>query len=120
MKTKLFLAAFIVLIGTTAFAKTSDSARVVIISQMNPDIFKVIYEGEKIGTVRMTILNENREIVFAETTKNVNGFMRKVNFAGMVPGEYTIEIADGNGKQFQKVVYGTETLTKNVRVSKTA
>ncbi len=120
MKANLFVTALIVLIGATANAKNPDSSRVAVISQKNADTFKVIYEGEKPGDVRMTILNENKEIVFAETTKNVNGFMRNVNFAGMNPGVYTFEITDGNGKQVQKVAYATETFTKSVRVSRTA
>lgn len=120
MKTNFFLAALIVLIGTTAFAKSPDSSRVAVIGQKNTDTFKVIYEGEKIGNVKMTILNDNQEIVFAETTRNVAGFIRSVNFAGMEPGEYTIEIADGSGKQIQKVMYATETSVKNVRISKIA
>lgn len=120
MKANLFVTALIVLISATADAKSPDSSRVAVISQKNTGTFKVIYEGEKPGDVRMTILNENKEIVFAETTKNVNGFMRNVNFAGMNPGEYTFEITDGSGKQIQKVVYATETFPKSVRVSRTA
>ena len=119
MKTKLFLAALIVLIGTTAFAKDPGS-RLAVINQRNPSIFKVIYEGEKTGNVRLTILNEKRETVFSETTRKVDGFIRRINFAGMQPGEYTVEVADGSGKKTQKVVYAIEASIKSVSVSKIA
>ena len=120
MKTKLFLAALIVLIGTSAFASGPGSPRLVVIGQKNPGIFKVIYEGSAISNVKMTIFNGADEIVFAETTKNVEGFIRSVNFTKMEPGEYTIEIADKAGKQTQKVVYTEYAPVQNVRISKIA
>lgn len=125
MKTKLFLAALIVLVGTSAFASGPGIPRLVVIGQKNPGIFKVIYESGITSNVKMTILDKNEAVVFAETTKNVEGFIRSVNFTRMEPGEYTIEIADKAGKQIQKVVYAAERETvtapaKNVRVAKIA
>lgn len=125
MKTKLFLAALIVLVGTSAFASGPGSPRLVVIGQKNPGIFKVIYESGITSNVKMTILDKNEAVVFAETTKNVEGFIRSVNFTRMEPGEYTIEIADKAGKQIQKVVYAAETdivtaPAKNVRIAKIA
>ena len=124
MKTKLFLAALIVLVGTSAFASGPGSPRLVVIGQKNPGIFKVIYESGITSNVKMTILDKNEAVVFAETTKNVEGFIRSVNFTRMEPGEYTIEIADKAGKQIQKVVYAEmEIVTapaKNVRLAKIA
>ena len=125
MKTKLFLAALIVLVGTSAFASGPGIPRLVVIGQKNPGIFKVIYESGITSNVKMTILDKHEAVVFAETTKNVEGFIRSVNFTRMEPGEYTIEIADKAGKQIQKVVYAAERETvtapaKNVRVAKIA
>ena len=117
MKTKSFLAAVIVLVSTVAFAN-EPGPRVVVVSNKNSGMFKVIYEAEKVGDVKMTILGRDGEVLFAETTSNVDGFIRPVNFTGMEPGEYTIEIADASGKQVQKVQYANETTVKNVHVAK--
>ena len=68
----------------------------------------------------MTILNHEKEVVFTETTKNVDGFIRSVNFTQMDPGEYTVEIADKSGKQTQKVVYAEKAPLLNVHISKIA
>jgi hypothetical protein len=117
MKTKLFLAAMIVLVSTAAFS--NPGPRIAVVNQKNPAKFKVIYAGSEVGKVKMTIFNQQEEVVFAETTNGINGFVRSVNFEGMTPGEYTIEIASKEGKQAQKVVFGKSTV-KNVQVSKIA
>ncbi|NOT74019.1 MAG: hypothetical protein HOP08_03755 [Cyclobacteriaceae bacterium] len=118
MKAKLFLAAMIVLVSTAAFS--GPGPRIAVIGQKTNGTFKVIYEGETVGKVKMTIFNQEAEVVFAETTKNVNGFIRSVNFAGMEQGTYTIEIADQKGTEAQTVVYSKATKVKNVQVSKMA
>jgi hypothetical protein len=117
MKAKSFLIALLVLVSAAAFAN-GPGPRVVVLNQKNSGTFKVIYEGEKVGNVKMTILNKQGVVVFKETTHNVDGFIRPVNFTGMEPGEYTIEIADASGKQIQSVVYTNETSVKSVQVSK--
>lgn len=119
MKAKLILAALVVLASTMAFANGPGDPRVAVINQKNPDIFKVIYEGEKKGNVRMTIFNQNDQIVFSETTRNMASFSRKLNFGGMPYGEYTIKIADGSGNQSKKIVYANVSSVKDVQVSKT-
>lgn len=116
MKANFFLTAVIVLVSTAAFS--GPGPRVAVINQQGTGIFKVIYEGEEVGKVTMNILNKKNQVVFAETTSNVDGFMRKVNFAGMEQGEYTIEIADKSGKIAQPVVYSRISNVKNVQVSK--
>ena len=116
MKARFFMAAVIVLASTAAFADPI-APRVAVLN-LNGGIFKVIYKGQSAGAVTMTIVNKSDEVVFTESTQNIEGFVRKVNFAGMIPGEYTIEIADKGGKAFQKVVYGKESTVKTVRVTR--
>jgi hypothetical protein len=116
MKTKFFMAAVIVLASTAAFA--DPVAPKVAILNLNGGIFKVIYQGKEAGSVRMTIINGSNDVVFTESTQNLSGFVRKVNFSGMTPGEYTIEIADKAGKSVQKVVYGKQSSVKAVRVTR--
>lgn len=117
MKATSCLAAW-VLISSVAFAKDPGTPRVVVVNQKNSGTFKVIYEGAKSGEVTMSITNNKGTVVYAETTRVVNGFIRPVNFTGMEAGEYTIEIADASGKQIQKIVYSNESSVRSVQVSK--
>jgi hypothetical protein len=105
MKTKLFSTALIVLVCTSAFAQTGQTQRLAIIKHHEPGVFKVIYEGDALGKVRMEILDKDNETVY-EDVNTVDAFIRKLNFTGMQPGEYTIRIADKDGKQSQTIVYG--------------
>ena len=117
MKAKFFLAALTVLVSTAAFSQAA-GPRAAVINQQGTGIFKVIYEGEKEGRVTLTIFDKKSKVVFSETTHNVDGFIRKVNFAGMEYGDYTIELADQTGKLAQPISYSRISNVKNVQVSK--
>jgi hypothetical protein len=119
MKAKSFLTAIVLLASTMTFAQ-GPGPRMVVISQKQSGSFKVIYEGDQIGDVNMTIRDAKGNMIFTETTRNVDGFIRPVNLKGMNPGEYTIEIADSKGQQIQKVSYSNETAIHTVHVSRIA
>ncbi|HWA33048.1 MAG TPA: hypothetical protein VG737_02910 [Cyclobacteriaceae bacterium] len=116
MKARFFMAAVIVLASTAAFA--DPVLPKVAILNLNGGTFKVIYQGKETGPVRMTITNRSNDVVFTESTHNLSGFVRNVNFEGMTPGEYTIEIADKAGKSVQKIVYGKQSSVKAIRVTR--
>jgi hypothetical protein len=118
MKARSFITAMFVLAGTMAFAFGPISPRIVVISQKNSGMFKVIYEGEKTGHVKMNILDTKGRVIFSETTESSGGFIRPVNFGGMQPGEYTIEVIDGKGKQIEKLNYTSVNSVKDVHISK--
>lgn len=118
MKQTLCSIALVVLIGTAAFAQNSGNARIAVINQKESGIFKVIYEGSSEGKVRMSITDKNKDVIF-DDVNTTSGFMRKVNFQGMEPGEYTIQIADRDGKESQTIVYGLKKSTvKDVKLVK--
>jgi hypothetical protein len=121
MKTKnvILTALMVVLVSGLAFAFEPGNPKLVVISQKS-GIYKVIYEGGKAGKISMKIYDKDDNEVFSETTNVVNGFIRPVNFTGMEPGEYTIEIADGSGKHIQKVTYAISSSIKSVHIAKTS
>ena len=122
MKTKdVILTALVALfVSVLAFAKDPGSPKIVVVNQKS-GVFKVIYQGSKSSKVTMRILSATGAEVFSESLGVVeNGFVRPVNFKGMTPGEYTIEIADNEGKQIQKVAYTNETSIKSVHVARLA
>lgn len=106
MKTKNVVLSVLVtmFVSVLAMANEPGNPKVVVVSQKS-GVFKVIYEGGNVGKVRMRIFNANGQEVFAEVLPGVNGFMRPVNFKGMERGVYTIEVANQNGKQIQKISY---------------
>lgn len=119
MKTKsVVLAGMMVLASIFSFAIEPSNSQLVIVNQKETGMFKVIYQGTSEQNVVMKIYNQSGEVVFTETIKSVKGFIRPVNFTGMDAGEYSIEIADLNGKQLQKVAYNTTSKVKSVHVSK--
>lgn len=118
MKTKSIVVALVMAVSVAAFGADPVGPKVVVINPKGSDLFKVIYEGVQAGKVTMKIYDKANHVVFAETVTGVNGFIRPVNFSGMTPGEYTIEIADVAGKQIQKIEYATSKPVDVVHVAK--
>jgi len=106
MKTRnvVLTVAAVIVASTFAFAGTPTS-KVVVVNQNNSEVFKVIYEGTLVGKVTLKVYDQSGKLLVMETTQGLSKFMRPVNFAGMEPGEYNIEITDANGTQSQKVNY---------------
>jgi hypothetical protein len=123
MKTKnVILTALVAMfVSVLAFAKDPGNPKIVVVNHKS-GVFKVIYEGSNASRVTMKIVNQNGEEVFAENLGIVKGFVRPVNFNGMTPGEYTIEITDNTGKQIQKVSFTnkSETSANSVHIARIA
>jgi hypothetical protein len=76
--------------------------------------FKVFYQGAQSGTVKVFISNVKGEIVFAETMRRTENFMRPYNFSSLPAGEYTITVIDEDGKRSHKITHSIE---RNERVA---
>jgi hypothetical protein len=100
-----------VIVASTFTFAGNPTSKVVVVSQNNSEIFKVIYEGTIAGRVTLKVYDNKGKQLLTETTNGLSKFIRPVNFDGMDPGEYSIEITDANGTQSQKVNYriGNET-----------
>lgn len=120
MKTKSMLVAVLMLVGVTTFAKDPITPRLVVLNQKSTGTFKVIYEGEKKGAVKLNIISQSGKVVFSETVNSNGGFIRPVNFEGMTQGQYTIEVIDGAGKSVQSINYSVESSVNSVHVAKIA
>ncbi|MFZ6000315.1 MAG: hypothetical protein ACOYW3_07375, partial [Bacteroidota bacterium] len=59
MKTKSMLVAVMMLVSIVTFAKDPVTPRLVVVNQKSIGTFKVIYEGEKKGSVKLNILDAN-------------------------------------------------------------
>jgi hypothetical protein len=105
MKTKntvLTLAAIILSVFTLSANPVS---KIAVIGQQKTATFKVIYEGATASKVTLKVYDTNNKEVFSEIINGLSKFMRPLNFDGMEPGIYTIEITDESGKQIQQVNY---------------
>jgi len=68
-------------------------------------LVKLFYKGAKECKVKVTISNAKNQVVFEETIKHVDGFMRPYNFSNLPEGDYTVELSDHSGKKIEKVSY---------------
>jgi hypothetical protein len=118
MKTKSILLAAMLMISTAVLADEPGAPKLVVVGQKESGLFKVIYENPKSGKVKMTILNSNGDALYTESIKVNDGFILPVNFSGLTPGEYSIEVTDGTAKQIQKVSYNTSSKAQTIHVAK--
>ena len=123
MKTKSLLIAALVVVSASvaAFGKEepANNKGLAVVPVKGAEVFKVIYKGETAGKVKLNVYNTQSELVFTETITGTDGFIRPLNFTGLTPGEYTIELIDASGKKTEKVSYNKPE-KKNVHISKLA
>src|ERR1051325_6358518 len=95
-----------VLLCTQVFAhgtKNSGTSSVAVTNSTGSTLFKLYYQAEKAGTVKVSIKNEHNETVYKETLHKVDAFIRPYNFEGLPEGQYTIVVEDEAGKAIEKV-----------------
>ncbi|MBK5278846.1 MAG: hypothetical protein JJE09_08285 [Bacteroidia bacterium] len=115
MKTKSFLFAVLMVIGVA-----SASAQTIKVEKKSATVFKITYQDESSGKVKMNIYNEDGVEVFSETFKDVKNFVLPLNFVAMEHGTYTIELEDNKGRKSEKINYILESRLKNVHLTKMA
>lgn len=115
MKTKLTVLALVMAFASVAaVAADPVTPKMVVVTQKESGLFKVIFEGTQSGKITLKIYNDKGEVVFAETSSRINGFIRPVNFTGMKAGEYTVEVTDASGTYTEKVNFTTDRVSSKV------
>lgn len=80
------------------------------------NVYRVLCMGKSDAKTTINIWNAKNKLVFTETIKNLNAFVRPYNFSQMPDGVYTLEVIEGNAVS-QKVIYhGTFAPTVEVPV----
>jgi len=105
MKTRNVLSTLVVMIASAVFAFAGTPSKLVVLNANKAEVFKVIYEGPTSAKVILKITDSNGNVLFSETTNGLNKFSRPLNFEGMEPGVYNVELTDDNGTQIQKINY---------------
>ena len=107
MKKTLSILAAITIFSTTLFANNIDNpnAATGMAIMKNGTTVKLFYKGTKQTDVKVSIYNAANTLVYSETIKNVDGFVRPYNFTNLEEGEYSIELLGENGRQVERVIY---------------
>jgi hypothetical protein len=114
-----------VLFSTVVFANGIDepgesAASVAVTNPAGGSLFKLFYKAEESGTVKVSIFNSKKKLVFTETLRHVSGFLRPYNFDGLAAGDYSIHIEDNTGKRVEEITYGLDRVEKLVLLVKLA
>jgi len=67
--------------------------------------FKLFYKSEKQSNVKIWIRSAEGQVVFTESFRKTESFMRPYNFSNLPEGRYTIEVLDQDGKKVEEVLY---------------
>jgi len=97
-------AAVLVTFSALAGNTPGTSAGVAVVN--NGTTLKLYYKAASESNVKVSILNDEGKVVFSETLKNIDGFVRPYNLASIAEGEYTIEVTDQNTTHSEKVMIG--------------
>ncbi|MBX2957865.1 MAG: T9SS type A sorting domain-containing protein [Cyclobacteriaceae bacterium] len=121
MKTKsLMLAALVVFSALTTLAKDDPNNTGLFVISGKSGVYKLIYEGEKPSALTLTIFDNQGKVVYAETVRNLKGFIRPVNFKGMASGTYIIQVKNGDQKMEAVVEYAPQVAKAEVSAKKAA
>jgi hypothetical protein len=107
MKKTLSILAALTIFSTSLFANNIDNpnAATGMAIMKNGTTVKLFYKGTKQADVKVSIYNAANTLVYSETIKNVDGFVRPYNFTNLEEGEYSIELHGENGRQVERVIY---------------
>lgn len=107
MKKTLSILAALTIFSTALFANNIDNpnAATGMAIMKNGTTVKLFYKGTKQADVKVSIYNAANTLVYSETIKNVDGFVRPYNFTNLEEGEYSIELLGENGRQVERVIY---------------
>lgn len=111
MKKTLSVLVVLMVVSSVVFARrmdnpgTSSSSAAVV---KTGNTFKLYYKGSEQDDVKVSIHDASGRIVFSETIKDIEGFVRPYNFAHLPEGDYSIKVTDRSGRQIQKISYKHE------------
>lgn len=118
MKSKFNFLAIVCMIMSFAAVAASPASLSVTTSTAN--VFNITYKTAETGSVKISIYNTSNELVFSEVLNSVASFVRPYNFSELSEGEYTIVVANKNGKQTEKVNYSANKITSFISISEVA
>ena len=119
MKSK-FNSLFIAFVMMSFASVAASPALLSVTASTAASVFNINYKMVEKGTVNISIYDKSNELVFTEVLIDVKSFVRPYNFSELPEGEYTIVVADKNGKQAEKVNYTLSNIFSAISVSEVA
>jgi hypothetical protein len=117
MNTKVNALAFVLtFISAITFADAPKSVAIVP-STTTAQVYNVHYKSAVAGRVKVSIINNNDQVVYTEVLNNIASFVRPYNFSQLEEGQYTVVVEDKNGKQVEKVDYKLDKIVSFVKVT---
>lgn len=112
-----------VLVSTGVFASgtiepTESSASVAVTNSSGSSLVKVYYKADQSGSVKISIFNEGKDLIFSESLRSINGFVRPYNFSGLPAGLYTVQLEDKGGMRSEQIDYTAGKIDKYVSIVK--
>jgi hypothetical protein len=108
-------AIILTVLSTSSFADVAPSMKVIPATAGN--IFTLHYQAPSAGSVKVSILDKNNNVVFSESINEPGSFTRPYNFSQLEKGEYKIIVEDKSGRQEQIVKYGIKETKSYIKVS---
>jgi hypothetical protein len=106
MKTKVVIAALLIMMGVAQVNASTSGASLKIVRKEGSDVFVVTYHTSLAGHVRLTIKDDKDRALFTESVSGVNGgFSLPVNLEDAEHGIYSVEVDNGQGKEIQTLDY---------------
>lgn len=72
----------------------------------NGSVFHLLYKANRQSDVRVSIIDDRKNLVYTEVLKRMDGFNRPYNLNGLPSGKYTFEVEDSSGISSKDVVIG--------------
>jgi hypothetical protein len=111
-----------VLFCTLVFANGTDeptsSSSVAVTNVTGSSLFKLYYTANTVGDVKISILDQQGNMLFTEKLKKTKGFVRPYNFGHLEEGTYAIQIDNEEGRRVEKVYYSAGKFNKVISIVK--
>lgn len=119
MTKKILVAAVLLGVTTFAFAKRTTGSDVAVV-KTKESVFKVMYQALEKSTVQVRIANAEGEIVFKESFKNTDGFVRPYNLSELPKGSYSVTVDNGTTIRTEMIEYSEPVAEKTIRFEQVA
>ncbi len=81
--------------------------------ESNKVVYRLVYQSKVEGLVKVSIYNEQGDLLLNDRIVNTSGFARPYNFNALPLGKYTLQIEDASGKVTKSIYHGKESVIES-------
>ena len=90
--------------GFKAALFTDNQGAIQVVAKHDGQHFDLVFRSEQMDKVRVNILDTRQRVVFTETFRNRDAFVRPYNLENLPAGEYTFEVTARDGNRYTQQV----------------